>query len=69
MEKAFDRCELQCLLTFLNHMGFGPNFLCAISSLYHSLKAQASVNGFQSDDFNLTRSTHQGSFPFFLLSH
>lgn len=59
-EKAFDRLETSYLQILLKRMNFGPLFLRAIETFYRNPTAQISVNHFRSDNFCLSRGTHQG---------
>lgn len=60
IEKAFDQVESTYLLKLLEHMGFGPNFLMAIQSIYKDPSARVCLNGFTSSSFHIKRGTQQG---------
>lgn len=59
-EKLLDKLETSYQQILLQHVGFSPRFLTALLSLYSSPSAQISVNCFRSNDFTLSRGTHQG---------
>ena len=59
-EKAFDRLSWKFLYQTLTRMGFGPNFIKWIRTLYSEPRAAIRVNGYTSDYFSLERGTRQG---------
>jgi len=69
-EKAYDRIELNFILTMLKALGFGPLFLHSIQMLFRDASAILTMNGFQSQDITLARFIRQGcplAPPFFWL--
>ena len=59
-EKAFDKVDRDFLFAVLDRMGFGPNFIRAIRTLYEDNFAHVLVNGFLSESFAVERSAKQG---------
>ncbi|KAM8960427.1 cytochrome P450 2K1-like [Pelodytes ibericus] len=59
-EKAFDRLDWTYMLEVLRYMGFGPNMLQWVSSLYSRPSAKIRVNGALSDSFPIHNGTRQG---------
>ena len=59
-EKAFDKVDRDFLYAVLHRMGFGPNFIRAIRTIYTENFAHVLVNGFMSESFPVERSAKQG---------
>lgn len=58
--KAFDSVEWTYLWTCLKRFGIGPRFRKWVQLLYQSPVVRVVANGWASDQFPLTRGTHQG---------
>ncbi len=59
-EKAFKRIEWPYLFVVLERFGLGVDVINLVKLIYHSLRASMIVNGMQSPEFSLSRSTRQG---------
>ncbi|GBG73005.1 hypothetical protein CBR_g12724 [Chara braunii] len=60
MEKAFDRVNWAFVLTTLKALNFGDAFCSWVGGLYFSSSAVVQVNGYHSEEFELSRSLRQG---------
>ncbi|GBG65228.1 hypothetical protein CBR_g50019 [Chara braunii] len=60
LEKAYDRVNWSYVLSTLQWMGFGVNFINWVKSLYTFSMAAVIINGRLSGEFSLTRSLRQG---------
>ena len=59
-EKAFDRVDWNCLVSTLDHMGFGPSFILWVKLLYTDIRSAVLINGYISDSFWPSRGVRQG---------
>ncbi|GBG75454.1 hypothetical protein CBR_g20085 [Chara braunii] len=60
LEKAYDRVNWAFVLTTLKAMNFGEAFCSWVRVLYLFSSAVVQVNGYHSEEFNLSRSLRQG---------
>ena len=63
MEKAFDRCSWEFMLTGMKRMGFGKNFIQMIKMMYdedNSPKRRIYANGYYSEWFSIQSGVAQG---------
>ena len=59
-EKAFDRVSHRFLLKTLEKFNFGTVFISWIQTILTDIKSQVKVNGYLTDEINLTRRIRQG---------
>ena len=59
-EKAFDRVDWNCLVSTVDHMGFGPSFISWVKLLYTDIRSAVLINGYISDSFWPSRGVRQG---------
>jgi hypothetical protein len=59
-EKAFDRIEWSFLFKALEKLGFSPQWIKWVSSLYGSASSAIKLNGVEGSTFPLARSVRQG---------
>lgn len=59
-EKAYDRVSWPFLEATMHQMGFEPNWIAMVMSLYSEATAMVSFNGELSPNFQLERSVRQG---------
>ena len=63
MEKAFDRCSWEFMLTGMKRMGFGPNFVQMIEMIYdegNPPERRIFANGYYSEWFEINSGVAQG---------
>ena len=59
-EKAFDRVDWDFLVSTLDLMGFGPNFIARVKLLYTDIRSAVLINGNVSESFWPSRDVQQG---------
>ena len=59
-EKTFDRVSHSFLLKTLKQFNFGPAFISWIKTILADIKSQVKVNGFLTEEINVTRGIRQG---------
>ena len=59
-EKAFDRVSHSFLLKALEKFNFGPKFISWIQTILTNIKSQVKVNGYLTEEINITRGIRQG---------
>ena len=59
-EKAFDRVSHSFLLKILEKFNFGPTFISLIQTILTDIKIQVKVNGYLTEEINITRGIRQG---------
>ena len=59
-EKAFDHVDWDFLVSTLDLMGFGPNFIAWVKLLYMDIRSAVLVNGYVSESFWPSRGVRQG---------
>ena len=59
-EKAFDRVDWDFLVSTLDLMGFGPNFIAWVKLLYTDIRSAVLINGYVSESFWPSRGVRQG---------
>ena len=60
-EKAFDRVSHRFLLKTIKQFNFGPAFISWIETILTDIKSQVKVNGYLTEEINVTRGIIQGS--------
>ena len=59
-EKAFDRVSHSFLLKTLKQFNFGPAFISWIETILKDIKSQVKVNGYLTEEINVTRGIRHG---------
>ena len=59
-EKAFDRVSHSFLLKTPEKFNFGPNFISWIQTILTDIKSQVKVNGYLTEEINITQGIQQG---------
>lgn len=60
LEKAYDRVSWEFILAVIDKMGFGPLFSGMVKTLFQNAAATIQVNGYNTEEFQLSRSIRQG---------
>ena len=59
-EKAFDRVDHQFLIKTLKHLNFGDYFISWIEIILKNISSCVKINGFLTDEIEITRGARQG---------
>ena len=59
-EKAFDRVSHEFLLKTLKHLNFGDYFVSWVQIMLKDVTSQIEINGFLTEDINISRDVRQG---------